>query len=139
LRSLVFLEHHDGQIQKGSLGVLSRAAQLGGEVAGVLAGKDVRGLAEQAGSFGAQTVFVADDPRLEAPLPQPRVDVLAQLVAAEGYENVLLAQSVLAADVAGGLAARLEAARPLGRGGAQLLRRERDRGGAAAEGRGRRR
>jgi electron transfer flavoprotein alpha subunit len=109
LRSLVFLEHHEGQIQKGSLGVLSRAAQLGGEVAGVLAGRDVHGLAEQAGRFGAKTVFVADDPRLEAPLPQPRVDVLARLAAAEGYENLLLAQSVLAADVAGGLAARLEA------------------------------
>jgi len=65
----------------------------------------VRALAEQAGG----TVFVADDPRLDAPLPQPRVDVLARLVRDEGFDGVLFAQSVLAADVAAGLAARLEA------------------------------
>jgi electron transfer flavoprotein alpha subunit len=108
-RTLVFLEHHEGSIQKGSLGVLSKAAQLGGDVAGVLAGSDVRALAEQAGRFGATTVFVAEDARLEAPLPQPRVDVLASLVRREGFDNVLFAQSVLAADVSAGLAARLEA------------------------------
>jgi electron transfer flavoprotein alpha subunit len=108
-KTLVFLEHHEGNIQKGALGVLAKAAQLGGEVAGVLIGSDVRALAEQAGRFGAPTVFVAEDPRLEAPLPQPRVDVLAKLVAEQGFENVLFAQSVLAADVAAALAARLEA------------------------------
>jgi electron transfer flavoprotein alpha subunit len=108
--TLVFLEHHEGQLQKGALGVLSRAAQLfGGDVAGLVIGADVRGLAEQAGRFGAQTVYVAEDARLEAPLPQPRVDVLAKLVADGGFENVLFAQSVLAADVAAALAARLEA------------------------------
>jgi len=42
-------------------------------------------------------------------LPQPRVDVLAKLVRDEGYDTVLFAQSVLAADVAAGLAARLGA------------------------------
>jgi electron transfer flavoprotein alpha subunit len=42
-------------------------------------------------------------------LPQPRVDVLAKLVRDEGYDTVLFAQSVLAADVAAGLAARLDA------------------------------
>jgi len=114
VKTLVFLEHHtaengDGQIQKGSLGVLSRAAQLGGDVAGALVGSGVRGLAEQAGRFGAQLVHVADDPALDAPLPQPRVDVLARIVRDGGYDNVLFAQSVLAADVAAGLAARLDA------------------------------
>jgi electron transfer flavoprotein alpha subunit len=37
------------------------------------------------------------------------VDVLAQLVRGEGYDTVLFAQSVLAADVAAALAARLDA------------------------------
>ena len=54
-------------------------------------------------------MFVADDERLAAPLPQPRVDVLASLVRDEGFDTVLFAQSVLAADVAAGLAARLGA------------------------------
>jgi electron transfer flavoprotein alpha subunit len=106
---VVFLEHHDNELQKGSLGVLSKAATLGDDVAAVLAGKDVRALASGAGKFGASTVFVADDAQLEAPLPQPRVDVLAALVRDRGFDTVLFANSVLAADVAAGLAARLDA------------------------------
>ena len=106
--TLVFLEHHGGEIQKGALGVLAKAASLGdSEVAGVIAGSGVGGLASQAG--GAAKVWVADDPALEAPLPQPRVDVLAKVVVEGGYDTVLFAASVLAADVAAGLAARLDA------------------------------
>ncbi len=103
--TLVFLEHHDGVLQKGSLGVLARAGELGVEVAGVVlgAGEDV------AGGAGVPTVYVCDDPALADPLPQPRVDALEALVAQTGAENVLFAASVLAADVAAGLAARLGA------------------------------
>jgi electron transfer flavoprotein alpha subunit len=78
-------------------------------VAGVVTGSGVRDLAPQAGQYGATRVYVADDPALEAPLPQPRVDVLASLIRAKGFDNVLFGQSVLAADLASGLAARLDA------------------------------
>ena len=105
----VFLEHHEGELQKGALGVLGKAAQLGDDVAGVVLGSGVKDLAAQAGRFGAPKVFVADDPALEAPLPQPRVDALAHLVREEGVDTVLFAASVLSADVAAGLAARLDA------------------------------
>jgi electron transfer flavoprotein alpha subunit len=109
MKALVFLEHHGGELSKGSLGVLAKAASLAGDVAGQLAGSGVRGLAEQAGKFGASKVYVADDAQLEAPLPQPRVDVLAQVVRDKGIDTVLFGNSVLAADVAAGLAARLDA------------------------------
>jgi electron transfer flavoprotein alpha subunit len=89
--------------------VLSKAATLGDDVAGVVAGASVRALAEGAGKFGAAKVYVAEDAALEAPLPQPRVDVLAQLVRDKEIDTVLFANSVLAADVAAGLAARLDA------------------------------
>jgi electron transfer flavoprotein alpha subunit len=107
--TLVFLEHHDGELVKNALGVLSKAASLGGEVSGVVTGAGVRDIASQAGEYGASRVYVADDPALEAPLPQPRVDVLAQLVRDKGFDTVLFGQSVLAADLASGLAARLDA------------------------------
>src|SRR5207249_1097788 len=108
-KTLVFLEHHDEAIAKGALGVLTKAAQIGGDVDGVIVGSGVRGLASGAGAYGAAAVWVADDERLGPPLPQPRVDVLAKLVRDEGYETVLFAQSVLAADVAAALASRLDA------------------------------
>ena len=107
--TLVFLETHDGEPTKGGLGVLSKAASLGGDVAGVVLGTGVRDAAEAAGAHGASVVYVVEDDALAAPLPQPRVDALEAVVAASGAENVLFPASVLAADVAAGLAARLEA------------------------------
>jgi len=107
--TLVFLEDHEGELVKGSLGVLTKAAQLGGDVAADVAGSGVRELAAQAGRFGAARVYAADDPALAAPLPQPRVDVLAGLVRDKGFDTVLFGASVLSADVAAGLAARLGA------------------------------
>jgi electron transfer flavoprotein alpha subunit len=106
---LVFLEHHGGELAKNSLAVLTKAASLGDEVHGVAVGSGVRGLAAAAGAHGASKLWVAEDESLDAPLPQPRVDVLASLVREQGYDTVLFGQSVLAADVAAGLAARLEA------------------------------
>jgi electron transfer flavoprotein alpha subunit len=108
--TLVFLEHHGDALQKGSAGVLSMASSLDDpDVAAVLVGHGVRPLAAEAGRLGAGKVYLADDASLDPPLPQPRVDVLAQVVGEGGYETVLFANSVLAADVAAGLAARLEA------------------------------
>ena len=108
MTTLVFLEHHEGELQRGGLGVLGRAAQLGEAHAAIL-GSGVAGLADQAGRHGAAKVYVVDDPALEAPLPQPRVDALEQIVRGSGVENVFFAQSVLAADLAAALAARLDA------------------------------
>jgi electron transfer flavoprotein alpha subunit len=107
---LVFLEHHGSELLKPALGVLSKAASLGDDdVTGIVIGSGVRALADEAGNFGAKRVYVADDPQLEAPLPQPRVDVVAQVVRDNDVDTVLFANSVLAADVAAGLAARLDA------------------------------
>jgi electron transfer flavoprotein alpha subunit len=109
MTTLVFLEHHEGELLKSSLGVLSKAAELDGDVAGVVLGSGVRELAAGAGAFGAAKVFVADKPELEAPLPQPRVDALARLIGEQGFDTVVFAASVLSADVAAGLSARLGA------------------------------
>jgi electron transfer flavoprotein alpha subunit len=108
--TLVFLEHHGTELQKGALGVLGKAATLGdGEVAGVVIGGGVKSLATEAGAYGATKVYVAEDAALEPPLPQARVDVIAKVVQDGGYDTVLFANSVLAADIAAGLAARLDA------------------------------
>jgi electron transfer flavoprotein alpha subunit len=110
MATLVFLEHHDGELQKGSLGVLSKAASLGdGAVAAVIAGEGAKALAAEAGNFGAAKAWICEDDEVAQPLPQPRVDVLAHVVEEGGYDTVLFANSVLAADVAAGLAARLDA------------------------------
>ena len=56
MKTLVFLEDHEGKLQKDSLGVLSKAASLDGEVEAVLLGTEVAGLAGEAARFGAARV-----------------------------------------------------------------------------------
>jgi electron transfer flavoprotein alpha subunit len=109
VRFLVFVEHHEGRLQKDSLGVLSKAASLGGEVEAVLLGSDVNELAGEAGKYGARRVHVDDDVLLDKPLPQPRVDALETLLGDQQFDAVLFASSVLSADIAAALAARLDA------------------------------
>lgn len=109
MSTLVFLEHKDSNIQKGSLGVLGKAVANDPSTAAVLIGEGVAALAEKAAQHGAAKVFVVDDASLAAPLPQPRVDVIAQIIAENGIDTILMGASVLAADIAGGLSARLDA------------------------------
>jgi electron transfer flavoprotein alpha subunit len=108
---LVFLEHHDSEISKGSLGVLTKAASLtDSEVAGVLVGSGpMQTLATEAGKFGATKVYVAESDELGSPLPQPRVDVLEQIITNGSYDIVLFSNSVLTADTAAALSARIDA------------------------------
>jgi electron transfer flavoprotein alpha subunit len=108
VKLLVFLEHNDGELEKGGLGVLGKAAALG-DATGVALGKDASAVAAKAGPFGASKVYASEDASLAAPLPQPRVDALAALVQQESPDAVLFGASVLSADVAAGLAARLDA------------------------------
>ena len=109
MKTLVFLEDHEGTLQKDSLGVLSKAASLDGDVEAVLLGGEVEGLAAEAGRYGAKRVHVIEDVLLARPLPQPRVDVLETLIHEDGFDTVLFAATVLSADVAAALAARLDA------------------------------
>ena len=105
---LVFLEHYHGALEKGGLAVLGKAASLG-DAMGVVLGEDAASVAATAGSFGAAKVFTNEAPELSSPLPQPRVDALATLVEQTSPDAVLFGASVLSADVASGLAARLDA------------------------------
>jgi electron transfer flavoprotein alpha subunit len=108
LRFLVFLEHNGGALEKGALGVLSKAATLG-DAYGVVLGDGANELASGAGAYGASKAYASDAPELASPLPQPRVDALAALVEQTDADAVLFGASVLASDVASGLAARLDA------------------------------
>jgi electron transfer flavoprotein alpha subunit len=88
--------------------VLSKVAALGDAVGAVL-GPGAREAAAGAGAFGVSAVYVSEDDAFASPLPQTRVDALAALVEETGVEAVVFGASVLASDVAAGLAARLDA------------------------------
>ena len=108
MRFLVFLEHHEGRLHKDSLGLLSKAASLG-DAEAVILGAGVKELADEVGKYGATRVHVDDDVLLDKPLSQPRVDALETLLGDQQFDAVLFAASVLSADIAAALAARLDA------------------------------
>jgi electron transfer flavoprotein alpha subunit len=64
----VFAESKDGKIRKITHELLSKgsdlAAKSGGSLVAVLLGHNVSGLAQELAHYGAQKVFVADDPKL---------------------------------------------------------------------------
>ncbi len=105
---LVYAHHDDGQFAANSLGILAKAATLGGEVTAFVAGSGIDDdWAAALGGHGASTVLVADDPALAGGLSQPIVDAMEP--AARDADAVLFGAGVVSADVAAGLAARLGA------------------------------
>ena len=103
---LVYIHHDDGELSPQSLGVLAKAASLGGDVTAFLAGSGVDdSWAGSLGGHGAAKVLVADDGALAGGLSQPIVDAI-ELPAREA-DAVLFGAGVVSADVAAGLAARI--------------------------------
>jgi electron transfer flavoprotein alpha subunit len=111
MKTLVFMEHQAGELTRGSWGVLAKAVALGeGPVSAVLAGgSEVDTLVAQAGKFGAAKVYLAKAEALDPPRPQPGVDVVERIAALGGYDTFLFSNSVLGADIAAGVAVRLDA------------------------------
>ena len=84
MTTLVFLEHHDGELQKGALGVLAQGRRRSAATSpascvgtGVARRRRVGGRATAPRRSTSSTT-----PALAAPLPQPRVDALEAVVAA---------------------------------------------------------
>jgi electron transfer flavoprotein alpha subunit len=109
MRPLVVLEERDDSLAPGAGGLIAKARELAEETSALICGAGVAHLARDAAAQGADRILVADDSVLGAPLPQPRVDVVAQAIATYGFDTVVFENSSLAADVAAGLAARLDA------------------------------
>ncbi|MCW2927956.1 MAG: Electron transfer flavoprotein alpha subunit [Thermoleophilia bacterium] len=103
---LVFVEHHEGTIAPGSLGVLGAGRELataaGVPLVAVVTGPGADSLAA---NVPADTVYHAADDRFR--VAAGGTDALAAAVEASGARIVLANASVNAADVAGGLAGRL--------------------------------
>jgi electron transfer flavoprotein alpha subunit len=107
MATIVFMDHDEGAFNPNSLGVLAKAASLGGEVTAFVGGSGIDDAwAGGLGAYGASRVLVADDAAL-AGLPQPLVDALEPH--AREADAVVFGAGVVSADVAAGLAARLGA------------------------------
>ncbi|MDQ3409322.1 MAG: electron transfer flavoprotein subunit alpha/FixB family protein [Actinomycetota bacterium] len=109
---LVYALHYEGAINKNSLGAVSEAARLAGELgteahALLMGGDDLTDdLCASLGRYGAAKVLRAKGPE---GLAQPVVDAMAKAVADGGYDYALFGGGLLGFEIGAGLAARLGA------------------------------
>ena len=89
---LAYIDHFHGKVQSSSwegLGLAAAiAADSGGEVAALVLGDGVGSVAETAFHYGADQVFLAEDPILKDFRPEPLADLVKQ--AAESYQPDLI-------------------------------------------------
>ncbi|MBS1249693.1 MAG: Caffeyl-CoA reductase-Etf complex subunit CarE [Chloroflexi bacterium] len=89
---LVYIDNFKGEVQQASweaLGVGQTLAEGGGKVSALVLGHEVDDVAQAAFQYGADEVFVADDPALADYRPEPWGDVTAQ-VARDAAPDVIL-------------------------------------------------
>jgi electron transfer flavoprotein alpha subunit len=109
---LVYALHDDeGNFNKNSLGAISEAAKLAGELgteaAAVVVGDVADDAAQGLGKYGASKVYRAKD----APegLAQPIVDVMAKVIQDNDFSYALFGGGLLGFEIGAGLTARLNA------------------------------
>src|SRR3954465_12502671 len=109
---LVYALHDDeGNFNKNSLGAISEAAKLAGEVGGEAAAVVVGDVADDAcaglGKYGAAKVYRAKS--VPEGLAQPIVDAMAKVIQDEGFSYALFGGGLLGFEIGAGLTARLNA------------------------------
>ena len=80
----VFAEQVDNKLSGIAFELLGKAkdlaADLNAEVAAVLIGSDVKGLADELAAYGADKVIVVDDPELKEYRTEPYAHALASVI-----------------------------------------------------------
>src|SRR5215212_8785453 len=109
---LTYALHDDeGNFNKNSLGAVSEAARLAGEVGGDAGVMVVGEIADDAcaglGNYGATKVYRAKD--VPEGLAQPIVDAMAKVIQDEGFGYALFGGGLLGFEIGAGLTARLNA------------------------------
>ncbi len=108
---LAYALHYEGAFNKNSLGGVSEAAKLAGELGceahAVVIGDVSDELAASLGNYGVTKVFRAKD--VPEGLAQPVVDVMAQVMDGNGHDYALFGGGLLGFEIGAGLGARLNA------------------------------
>jgi electron transfer flavoprotein alpha subunit len=109
---LTYALHDDeGNFNKNSLGAISEAAKLAGEIGGEAAALVVGEVADEAcaslGNWGAAKVYRAKS--VPEGLAQPIVDAMAKVIQDEGFGYALFGGGLLGFEIGAGLTARLGA------------------------------
>ena len=104
---LVFVEQRNSEVRKASLQALSEAKRQGGAVSAVLPGSGIGDAAAGLGAWGADKVYVADDPNLELYSSDGYAEVVTKAVEQAQPSAIFFAGTAMGRDLAPTVAARL--------------------------------
>ena len=108
----VFAQQVDNELSGIAFELLGKAkdlaADLDTEVAAVLLGKDVKGLADELAAYGADKVIVVDDPELEVYRTEPYTHALASVINEFKPEIVLVGATAIGRDLGPRVSARVQ-------------------------------
>ena len=112
-RFWVYIEQEDGKVHPVAWELLGVARRLADEVndqavvEGILVGNQVEEIAQEATHYGAETVYVVDDPRFKHYLNKPYTIALTSLAQKYQPEVFLIGATTLGRDLAGAVATSL--------------------------------
>lgn len=108
----VFIETRDGNVQNIGLELLGKGREIAditqSKLVAVLLGHQVRSQAQRLVAYGADTVYVVDNPYLEQYLTEPYAQALFQILSAKKPNIFLIGATSVGRDLAPRLSARLE-------------------------------
>jgi electron transfer flavoprotein alpha subunit len=96
----------DGAVNPTALEMLTKARELGDQVAAVALGPGATTAAPKLGEFGASTVYASDDEAYADYVAQPQAEALYQLIQQHDPELVMFAMDYDSRDIAGRLSAK---------------------------------
>ena len=108
----VFAEQVDNKLSGIAFELLGKAkdlaADLNAEVAAVLIGSDVKGLADELAAYGADKVIVVDDPELKEYRTEPYAHALASVINKYKPEIMLVGATAIGRDLGPRVSARVK-------------------------------
>ena len=108
----VFAEQVDNKLSGIAFELLGKAkdlaADLNAEVAAVLIGSDVKGLADELAAYGADKVIVVDDPELKEYRTEPYAHALASVINEYKPEIMLVGATAIGRDLGPTVSARVK-------------------------------
>ncbi|WP_394849052.1 electron transfer flavoprotein subunit alpha/FixB family protein [Pendulispora brunnea] len=106
---LVIAELHEDSLRKSTHSAITFAKNVGAPFSILVLGSGADKAAQEAATFGAQKVLVADDASLKDPLAERYAPVVAQVAKAGNFDVVVVTASSYGKDIAPRVAAKLGA------------------------------
>lgn len=107
--TLAILEQRDGKLNSSSLGAVTAGQKVGGPVHGFIAGKNIKGVADEAAKVdGLEKILTVDNEAYERGLPENYAPLLVENIKKGGYTHVIIGHSAFGKNLLPRVAALLD-------------------------------